>query len=1094
MKINKKRLSAALIFTILISVLVQTSFIYAAKKSTSVPGTIWFAPMPEKNTQQFISKIVTLNGSEVFTSWGEIEKEEGVYDWSEIDKIKDIYKALGKKISIRIATANFSINDTPSYVFNKYNVRRIAKGQWLDFEENLRNYNMTAGDVISLDGNNKVLRMAVNSGDKFFLETTDNQNLYSSNGYAVQFDTKGVTNAALILRLSYLKDGVEEKEDHQFEIKANEKQMKSFEFSILPGCSDYKVSWGLKGPGTVDVDNINIIEKKSGYHVGTLTFPNYFDPNFKIAYEKFVKTFASKYANDPVVDAISVGGYGRWEEMTLCDDIEPNSLENQWTTFGFTNNKYIDHIKWCIDQYVKYFPAKNVIMCAVGYQGSDLWRDQNLIDWKTENYAVKKGVGLKYNGWQSMCTEWGSTNSAIFYMMNRYKNTDIPMYFEEGGQVNNTLSNIMGHPISVLNQSVLNGIDYQWIYSTDFLDPYFSKYLQYSNQGAGSTLVTKLYNEIGKIPYSSPHAKKTYDHYDIFMGLFQTKANDRVTPKGEYGIDKGVRFVSTTNSNNAISFSLDDRQKYNGMYGSYVVIDYLDKGTDKFVVSVQNPKGVTELGSVKKTGSNMWKSVAFYDSSWTNHYRNGDKDSLNELEIYDNDDGTESIKSIEVNFVPARDFMEKEIFSKPVSSDTAKGIELSRKASKFEIVNTGVTSGIAIPVSPIDQNGYVSLKVKVYAIDKDKEELATVKDYYMPENGDWVYLPVAGHSRADRYRVEITCEKGSAKLNTDEDGNPGYRMYSFEGVESDASILESQEKSVIIESVFSFSKIMFKGEDGQLVKIERSMGDGKFATVENACKIKDGSLAFAPQTPGRYRLTFSDKAPKNFKVYELSRVTMSNPSTRYLVGNIIDQFNTLDKTKLWVYNDGFKNIQKDNAGAFTAFLSKENAEIKSGVGMNIASDNTHVFHMILKNQTSSNLARLYWEINKGGYNEENSMLIPIVANDDQYREYSMPVGNEKAYNGNITGFKLIPAYGHTDVGKISVFSLDLRNGTKKLSTFNEKLDVSKIKSDGIVFVESKPLINLPIPVWAIAVLVLAVAIAVVIIVISLRVPKPRSDN
>lgn len=1087
----KKSISCLVVFALVLITAMQTNLIFAAKKSTSVPGTIWFAPMPEKNTQSFISKAVTLNGSEVFTSWGEIEKEEGVYDWSEIDTIKEMYKALGKKISIRIASANFSINDTPSYVYNKYNVRRIAKGEWLDFENGAKNYDLVSGEIVTDKTGNQVLKVSGGSGEKIFLSTMDKQNLYSNSGYAVQFDTEGITDASLFVRISYMKAGAPVKEDTLFPIKSNVKSMKSIEFPVVSGSSDYKISWGIKGTGVINIDNINIIERKSGYHVGRLTFPNYFDPEFKVQYEKFVKAFAAKYGNDPTVDAISVGGYGRWEEMTLCDDTDLNALENQWTTFGFTNEKYIDHVKWCIDQYVKYFPNKNVIMCAVGFQGGDRWRDQNLIDWKTENYAVKKGVGLKYNGWQSMQTEWGSPSTAIFYMMNRYKNTDIPMYFEEGGQVNNTLSEVMGHPISVLNQSVLNGVDYQWIYSTDFLDPYFSKYLQYSNQGAGSTLVTKLYNEIGEFPYTSPKMKVTYKHNDLFMGLFQTKANNRIAPKGKYEIKDGVRYISTTEAQGSISFSLDDRQKYNGMYGSYVVIDYLDKGTDKFTVTVQNTKGATELGTVTKTGSNSWKSVAFYDSSWTNHYRNGDKDNLGELEIYDSGDGTESIKAIELNYVPARDFEEKLTGSAEPVADSTKGTELTRKATTLEITNTGITSGISIPVSPIDQYGYVTLKAKVYAIQNGQETIATTKDYYMPENGDWFYLPLADASRAEKFRIEVTCEKGTARWNTDAQGKPGYRTYEFVSGNEEGAIIGSTDKTVTIEALSSFAQIKIDGAkfDGQTVRIEREMPNGQFAEVVKSASILKGIVTFEPQTAGRYRLNFSNTPATKLKVTYLKRITPPNPTTRYLVGNPIEQFAALDKKELWKFDGGFKSADKDKNGAFTALLSKDNASIQTGVEIKIESDNTHVFHMIIKNETSSNMAKVFWEVDKGGYKEENSMMIPIVANDNQYREYSMPIGSEKTYRGNITGLKLIPAFGHTDVGRVSIFSADLRNGTKKLSTFNEALDIAKIKSDGSVFVENKVLNNLPVPLWAILLLAGAVLAAAFIVLMAVKRPN-----
>ena len=1070
--------------------------VMAASKATTLPGTVWFAPMPEKNTQPFVSKIVTLNGSEVFTSWGEIEKEEGVYDWSEIDAIKENYKTLGKKISIRITAANFSINDTPSYVFNKYGVRRIAKGYWLNFENGTKDYNVKSGTVVQESASNHVLLLKNTLGEKLFLSTTQKHDFLLQDGYAVQFAYKGITDTNLFVRVSYLLGGIRINEDTDFAVKTNESDMKSVEFQLKAGATEYQVEWGIKGSGEVQVDNINIIEKKSGYHVGRLTYPNYFDPEFKVQYEKFVKAFAAKYGNDADVDSVSVGGYGRWEEMTLCDDLDLNALEDQWTTFGFTNENYINHIKWCIDQYTKYFPGKNVIMCAVGFPGADKWRDQNLIEWKAENYAVKKGVGLKYNGWQSMHTEWGSSASAIFYMMDRYKNTDIPMYYEEGGQVNNEGSPVMGHPISVLNQSVLNKIDYQWIYSVDFLDPYFSKYLQYSNQGAGSTLVTKLYNQIGAFPFYSNHTKKNYVHYDLFMGLFQTKGNDRIKPKGLYGILDGVRYVSTTASQNTISFSLDDRQKYSGMYGSYVVIDYFDKGTDQFTVNVQSPKGITELGKVVKTDSSTWKSVAYYEDSWTNHYRNGDKDNLSELEIYDGDDGVEFIKAIELNYVPSREYQETQVESNEPSADTDNGTELGRTAITLEIPNTNTLSGISIPVSPIEQVGYVNLTAKVYATQAGNEELITTKDYYMPENGDWFYLPVAPASRAEKYRIEVICDKGTARWNTSQDGKLGYRLFEYAKGEDEARITENDDKTIEMESLLPFAiiKVEDKKAEGASVRIEKKMSDGTFVEVVNSAIVKNGTLSIKPQTPGGYRLQFASNPTDKIKTVYLKRISQTNPSTRYLVGEIVPEFLAMDKKTLWTISSGFKEIDKGENNSFTALLKNENASIEMGEKMAVAADKNHVFHFIIKNETSSGLAKLFWETDNSGYNEENSMLIPIVANDDKYREYSMPVGSELTYKGNITGLKVIPAYGHTDVGRISLFTMDLRNGTKKYSTYNEALDISKISSEGAIYVGAGTGKESPVLIWAIFILGGAVIVAAAFIGFALKTPRKKSDG
>ena len=67
------------------------------------------------------------------------------------------------------------------------------------------------------------------------------------------------------------------------------------------------------------------------------------------------------------------------------------------------------------------------------------------------------------------------------------------------------------------------------------------------------------------------------------------------------------------------------------------------------------------------------------------------------------------------------------------------------------------------------------------------------------------------------------------------------------------------------------------------------------------------------------------------------------------------------------------------------------------------------------------------------------MLVPIVPNDAEYREYSYPLNTETGWTDNILGLRFMPVYGHTETGKIGLYALDLRKGTTISSTIADSL-------------------------------------------------------
>jgi hypothetical protein len=1018
-------------------------------------GTIFFAPETDLSFHATAIGSNSIYGSEIYSTWGTIEKTEGVYDWSYIDNLIARHKAVGKKVALRLATANFSINDAPDYLYSKYNIRRVVAGYWENFEMGDKGYviygtktNNAISGKYSLQMASTTKKPIIETGLTHFLDIwngitnpsfnpTQPVYKYSSPSFCTQFDFKANT-ATTFYAKAYSKSlgettGVFYKE---WTATAGETGSRTLEFKPANYKSDYKVEIGIVS-GNITIDNVNICDMKTSYFVGTLCFPNYFDPIYKERYEIFVKALADKYKDEPTLNSICVSGYGRWEEITISDHIEPYMFEDQWTTYGFTNEKYIDHIKWCVDTYKKYFTTKKLFMGTVGWS-TDTFRDQILIDWKIGNYAAKNGVSLKYNGWQAMCSDWGSEATSFFYLANRYKfDKNVWNIFEEGGQVNNSLSEVMGHPISLFNRAVLDGMDYYWIYSVDLSETYFNRYQHYANEMAGSGLFTKLYNYFGKYDYYSPHMSTNYIHKNIWLGLFQ---NDNVYgTKWTYTTVNGERAVQTNGSNHRISISLDDRQRYNEMYGARLTIDYLDQGTDNFKVLINLPTGTIELANVTKTNSGKWKTISLEDNGWGRKSQDSGKDVLNEIEIDDNNDGVETFRSIEIDYVPAKEWQEHIIFANPPVS-----------GSKAQIVNN-YTVNIAVPTNnnassiSLSVNNEINTQINIVAtvsaqVNGNYVSLGT-KEYYMPEKEDWFYIPLAKVPNATNYRIILTTTKGAASINLGADNKPAFRLYTF-ATEPGIAVQQNDPNAnnYQIEALKSFSQLQVSGQSNNTLTLNKKMPDGSFALV-STIKVNGLGTAFVePQTPGRYQLkTTSNQAIYNAVPQYLKRLSVPTIPTRNFKGTLVQEFKA---DSSFTVLTGLKNVSNDQLG-FHAELSAENPVIATSKPFSLLKDKGHIFHFIIKNETNSSLSKVYWKTDKKEYCEENSLLIPIVPNDTQFREYSHPIGIESGWIDKITGLKFMPVYGHTEVGKIGIFGLELRKGETNPSIFDETLSVSQ---------------------------------------------------
>jgi hypothetical protein len=991
-------------------------------------------------------------GTEIHSTWGEIEKVEGVYDWSYIDQVIAQYKAQGKTIGLNLVTANFSINDSPDYLYSKYNIRRIAAGYWENFEKADKGYVLHTPKTSTnpLSGSYS-LRLASATKAKM-IETGANHVLnrstgitnpsfkpnnivypYASPGFCLQFDFRANSATTFYAKANSVSLGELNSFYQEWSANAGESGSKTFQFS--PSANDYRVEIGIVS-GDLSIDNVNICDMKTAYYVGTLCFPNYFDIKFNERYEIFIQALANKYKDEPGLSSVCIGGYGRWEEMTLCDDQEPNRFEDQWTTYGFTNQKYIEHVKWCIDTFKKYFQNKKLYTGAVGWS-TDSFRDQTLIDWAVQGYAAKNGVGIKYNGWQTKCSEWGSEGVSIFYQMNRYKqDPGVLTFFEEGAQLNNSsqfLTQIMGHPVSLLNRAAIDGIDYQWMYQLDAEDSYTTRYFHYSNEMAGSALFTKLYNKFEGNVYTSPKSGKTSVLKNINNGLFQ-KDYDEGT-KYTYTTWNGEKVIQTNTGNSRIELSIDDRQKYNGMYGAELVMDYLDSGTDEFKVFAYYDNGTSlELIKVKKTNSKQWKILNVKDNGWTSKVKSRGGDKLVEIAIDDMSDGIETLHLAEINYVPAREWQEIVI----QGNQQVSGLSSSISGNfTFEITNdqNKPVSSMSVNVSPASQS-YVNIIAEVYAKINGYYILANKKDFYMPQTEDWFDIPLAGKPFATAYRVILTMDIGSANINLGADNKPAYRLYSFVN-EVGETVDAGTSGNYIIESLKPFWSLSLTDNSQVNLVLKKQQIDGSFRDASTVYG-SGNQVYFEPQNAGRYMLVNSSGNSIPATPNYLKRISKPKFPIRNVRGSLFQEFKGDNAFKVI---SGLKNGTNDGNG-FHASVSELNPVLETSKPFKYETiKNQDRLHFVMKNETGAMFAKIYWKTTKADYSEENAMLMPVVPNDNEYREYSYAFARETGYRDSIIGFRFVPVYGFTNVGKIHIYKIEIRKGNTFSSTYADSLQL-----------------------------------------------------
>ena len=260
--------------------------------------------------------------------WGSVENVDGVYNWSEVDELVEKTKEQDKKFAIAFWSAAHSFQQIPDYLSYDYNVRRIISvGSFVNFENELNYRDFKVGENGEVISGDKVISQnkSLNGFGNDFLIYPGNK-INKNYDASIGFDYKSLTDGNIILKAIYSNGDV--KILSELNLQKNQKGSKMLRVLKEDLVNISTVTWSFSGDSVL-VDNVAISYEIPGEQGSAIAYPNYFDPQFKVYYERFLRAFYERYKDNETVVGVYVGGYGRWDEVTLGGDFLNPTEDNQ---------------------------------------------------------------------------------------------------------------------------------------------------------------------------------------------------------------------------------------------------------------------------------------------------------------------------------------------------------------------------------------------------------------------------------------------------------------------------------------------------------------------------------------------------------------------------------------------------------------------------------------------------------------------------------------------------------------------------------------------------------------------------------------------
>ena len=739
-----------------------------------------------------------------------------------------------------------------------------------------------------------------------------------------------------------------------------------------------------------------------------LIYPDYFSPVFAQKWENFVTALVKRYGARPALSTVSVGGFGRWEEVMLDGDGPSAVIDAEWYARGYSKEAYLKRITDCMDLYRRLLPGHPLQIClAHGF--NRVGADADWMYWRVAQTAVARGIGLKQNGLsEKYCAFSPGVNYDTVPVLYHWFHglPGVGLTYETGMQIYNNGAGCHGHPISLMNRALIDGVNSLLLYGNDIQQTTIAQYFEPYIPQFGRPTVGTLYNRHGNFPLN--HPKYQLQNYrNLWLGIRQntmTGANPVFTEK------LGEPCVSTAPGNHKIAWDLNSEAMYFGMSGVTVSFQYLDAGTDTFTYSVYNhDNSQWEVrGKVKKSGTGTWKTVSFPGSDWCRETRGGGANDLVDFTIDDNNDGVESVARVEIQQVPARGWVEKLICAhEPTAAFQALAADKTTPDSATGQPPGILSREIAVPAGEplhhVAVQAWVpnlaahasGMRATVYALVGDASIIAGRKSVSMPADGFWFDIPVTPVPGCGRYRVVLDNPVDAIGAHLAADGQIALKAWRYARPGDGAAAKQPiPGNSLILEAGGPFFGLAVRlpPRPGLTITLRKFLGDDKLS----APILRQVPLLFdrqgmarvygEPQTGGRYHVEFlpggwsaASMAGGTIQPLRLTPTFTPRPSTPHAVG---------------------KTLQ-----AWTVPTRQAGATVEWELPKGLTASPNQLFQFTVRNGTALSLARLEWAVGEPG-SKTAFCHLTLVPYDPGKRTYTFPVGLDPQWQGEIRRIRL----------------------------------------------------------------------------------------
>ncbi|MEO7676120.1 MAG: hypothetical protein ABIV39_05075, partial [Verrucomicrobiota bacterium] len=249
--------------TIILTVLTSSS-VLAGEALPAAPdhGVIHFYEPKEIHRPPPDLRDPDVAGAEGIFWWGDIERKEGVYDWSRVDEEIAAWQKGGKPLDIRLSTAHNSPFIAPQWLFDRYHIRRIGRGHWADCETNLGDFVLGANGERTenassvVGGKFSIASANTNAREKILCALNPQIHLDAAGFYAVEFDYRATQPLTGFVEISSALGH----STNRLTFTAATTSQASQTFTVqMPPFADVQIRFGCEGPGTLSLDNLNVI-------------------------------------------------------------------------------------------------------------------------------------------------------------------------------------------------------------------------------------------------------------------------------------------------------------------------------------------------------------------------------------------------------------------------------------------------------------------------------------------------------------------------------------------------------------------------------------------------------------------------------------------------------------------------------------------------------------------------------------------------------------------------------------------------------------------------------------------------------------------